>query len=621
MAFSGRILDLDLSREIWHWSPFPEELAWKILGGRGFNVWLLYRQLSAPTDPLGPDNLLIFSGGLLTGTAAPVSARLHVNALSPLTGLLGSSNTGGKFGAAMRARNIQSLMIRGRAAKPVYLYLDGETVNIKDAQALWGLDTWATEDALRKELQDEKIQTMVIGPGGENGALFGCIMTDRDHAAGRTGMGTVMGSKNLKAIVINHQNSVPPPPAPPSRGGEITTGQAAMNNYVRQIRNSAEFATFSTYGGAGYVKWCDDLGVMGTRNYQESHFAGAEGLDGRRLQPYITKSKGCYRCPVHCKAQLQFQTGKFGQMPLARPEFESMLAFGPKCGLSDLETVVYLDNLCSRLGLDSLSAASTMAFAMELYQRGILTEQDTGGLRLAWGDGAVMEQLLRQMADLEGFGAILAQGVRRAAQIIGKGAEQFAAHVKGLELTAFHPREMMGAALGYAVSNRGGDFNQAYPTLEYRWPPAQAAAAFGTPLAVDRYATQGKGRLVKRTMILSAIMDCLGLCKVPALSLIGTFDLQNEAELITVLTGHQMDAAMLFKIGERIVTLERLFNLKHGARRADDALPPMFLHPASHAVPLEPMRQEFYAAMGWDEQGIPLETTLHQLELECDYVS
>jgi aldehyde:ferredoxin oxidoreductase len=593
MAFPGQLLDIDLTQGTWSFSPFPEELIRKILGGRGLNVWYLYRHLPARIDPLGPENILMFSCGFLTGTAAPASSRLHVNALSPLTGLLGSSNTGGKFGATLRACNIQTLIIRGRSPKPIFLYLDRNTIQIMDAQALWGLDTWEAEEYLKKEFRDNTIKFMIIGPGGENGARFGCIMTDRDHAAGRTGMGTVMGSKNLKAIVIKGQK----------KGGEINNGHTAVTNYIRQIRNSPEFNTFSTYGGAGYVKWADDMGIMPTRNYQDSHFQEAERLDGRCLQPYIIRPKGCYCCPVQCKAQLQFQNGKFEKIPLARPEFESMLAFGPKCGLNDLETIVYLDNLCSRLGLDSLSAASTVAFAMDLYEREILTLQDTGGLQIEWGNGDVMKTLIRQMAYQEGFGAILAQGVRRAAQMIGKRAEQFALHVKGLELSAYHPRELMGTALGYAVSNRGGDFTQVYPTLEYRWSPEKAAAEFGTPLAVSRHATQGKGHLVKRTTIISAVLDCLGLCKVPALSLIGSFDLQNEAELMSVLTGQALDAAALFKIGERIVTLERLFNLKHGASRDDDTLPPMFLNPESQPVPLEPMLQEFYTAMGWDEQG------------------
>jgi len=624
MPFLGQILDVDLYKRKWTFSAFPEEAVCKFLGGRGFNVWFLYHHILPKIDSLGPENVLLFSCGLLTGTRAPASSRLHVSAISPLTGLLGSSNVGGDFGVNLRSCNIQSLIIRGKSPKPVYLYIDHDTIQLVDAQPLWGLDTRETEEYIKKELNDDKIKIMVIGPGGENGARFGCIMTDRDHAAGRTGMGTVMGSKNLKAIVIKGKKQA-------KNQRRTKNGRTTVANYVRQITHSADFKTFSTYGGAGYIKWCDEMGIMATRNYRESRFEDVDSLDGRRLRKYVTRSRGCYRCPIQCKAELQFHDGKFNGTPLARPEFESIATFGPKCGLSDLKTVVFLDNLCSRLGLDSISAGTAIAFAMDLYEREILTLQDTGDLDLQWGNGKAMETLIRQMAYQEGFGVVLSQGVRRAVQIIGKRAERFAAHVKGLELSAYNPREIMGAALGYAVASRGGDFSHIYPSLEYRWSPERAAKEFGTPLAVDIRSTKGKGLLVKRVMIVSAVLDCLGLCKVPVMSLMNDFDLENEAELTTALVGRlhppyppqggtdwSPDANTLFRIGERIINLERLFNIKHGAHRDDDCLPPMFLETeTSHQnpVPLEPMLQDFYTSMGWDKQGQPLEKTLNRLEI------
>lgn len=600
MAFLGQILDVDLSKGEWKFSDFSESLAYKFLCGRGFNVWFLYHHLSPGLDPLGPENILLFSCGLLTGTTAPVSSRLHVSALSPLTGLLGSSNVGGNFGVNLRSCNIQSLIIRGKSPKPVYLYIDHETIHIGDARPLWRLDTWEAEEYLKKILNDDDIHIMVIGPGGENGALFGCIMTDRDHAAGRTGMGTVMGSKHLKAIVVKGRKQGTQPDVGKSR-------RTAIRHYIQRIKASPEFEHFSLYGGAGYIRWCDDMGFMATRNYQESRFENIEHLDGRRLKKYVTRSRGCYRCPIRCKAQLQFHDAKFNGVPLARPEFESVAAFGPRCGLSHLETVVYLDNLCSRFGLDSISAGATIAFAMELYQREILTTHATGGLQIRWGDREVMETLIRQMAYVEGLGAVLSQGVRRAAQVIGKGAEQFAPHVKGLELSAYHPRKIMGTALGYAVVSRGGDFSHVYPSLEYRWSPERAMKEFNTPLAVDIRAITGKGALVKRVMTVSAVLDCLGLCKVPSMSLMDDFDLESEAELTSAFIGQPVDANMLFNVGERVITLERLFNIKHGATRDDDCLPSMFLKDEQNPVPLEPMLQDFYASMGWDEQGKPLD--------------
>jgi aldehyde:ferredoxin oxidoreductase len=607
----GRILEVDVSTGKWTLTPFPQEILWQVLAGRGFNIWYLLQHLPDSLDPLGPDNILVFSSGLLTGTRAPASSRLHVSALSPLTGLLGSSNVGGNFGAALRSCQIQTLILRGRAAKPVYLSITEDAVELADAQAFWGLDTRETESALRREQQDDRLKCLVIGPGGENGALFGCIMTDWDHAVGRTGLGTVMGAKHLKAIVVK--------PAKPARpAARSQTEREVIKTYIQKVRQTAEFETHSLYGGAGYITWCDDMGIMPTRNYQENRFADIEQVDGKRLRPYVTRSRGCARCPIQCKAQLQFPDRRYHGTPLSRPEFESLITFGPKCGLSDLKMAVYLDNLCSLMGLDSISTGTTIGFAMDLFERGLLTLADTENLPLRWGDGAVMERLIRQMAYREGVGALLSLGVRRMAQLVGNGAERFAPHVKGLELSAYNPREILGTALGYAVANRGGDFSHVHPSLEYRWSPGKAAQEFQTPLAVDIHSRQGKAAVVKRATVVGAALDCLGLCKVPALCLLGDFDLHNETELLAACLGEPVEARTLFTIGERVVTLERLFNLKHGASRADDSLPAMFLKPDETnqlPVPLEPMLQEYYAAMGWDEYGRPPAALLPELGL------
>ena len=616
MKFFGNILDVNLSTGKWTLSPYPTELIWKLLGGRGFNAWFLYHNIPAGTDPLGTKNTLIFSCGLLTGTAAPASSRLHIGALSPLTGLLGSSNVGGDFGAKLRSAGIQSLIIRGRASKPVYLLIDWNKVEILDAKILWGMDTWKTQECIRNKLGYEKTAIMAIGPGGENGARFACIMSDRDHSAGRTGMGAVMGSKNLKAIVIEDKKKS-------AVSDSRRIDHNSIKRCLRQIKSSPEFATITKYGGAGYVKWADDMGILATRNYRENRFEGVDLLDGRRLEKYKIRSRGCHRCPVHCKAELEFTNGRFKGTDGIRPEFEPMISLGSKCGLSDLEEVVFLDNLCSRLGIDNISAGSAIAFVMDLWERGILTLEDTNGMDLTWGNSKAMETLIRQMAYREGLGAILCQGIRKAAQIFGRGSERFAPHVKGLELSGYHPYEIMGTALGYAISNRGGDFNDIYATLEYRWSSEKATKEFQTPMDADIRAIHGKAPLVKRAMIVTIVLDCLGLCKVPALCLIGAFDLKGEAALTTDLTGWSVDAKMLFMIGERIATLERLFNHRHGKGHSDDRLPDMFFEkeytpgeePSQPAMWIEPMKQAFYKIMGWDEQGWPKEERLKDLGL------
>ena len=616
MEFFGRILDIDLSTESWEFSPFAEGQFDSCLGGRGFNVQFLYTHLSPDVDPLDAENILVFSCGLLTGTTAPISSRLHVNARSPLTGLLGSSNVGGRFGTALRHRGIQSLIIHGRAKSPVYFLIDGEHIEIRSAKSIWALDTRATRQQLQQSRPGEKLKIIAIGPGSVNGCLFGCIMTDGDHAAGRTGLGTVMGAKNLKAIVIGGQ-----PPKNPYQSR--TAGHEAIKQYVSRIKNSAHYRELSTYGGAGYVQWADDLGVLGTRNFRQNHFEATKNIDGRQLISKVKRRHGCPRCPIQCKAELEFSDGKLKGQTVARPEFEPMLSLGARCGLEDLDTLVYLDNLCSSLGIDSISAGAAIAFAMDLYDRGIIGTEDTNGLELCWGNGQAMETLIRQMAYGEGFGAVLAQGVRRAARLIGRGAQRYAAHVKGLELAGYHPGNIMGTALGYAVAARGADFNDVYASMEYNWLPEKAVKEFGTRKAVDLDSIHGKAALVRRAMIVSIVLDCLGLCKVPALSLIGAYDLVGEAQLVTALTGRKVSASRLFEVGERILNLERLFNLEHGAGRADDCLPDMFFEkdynsgkqPSKPRAWMEPMIQEFYSLMGWDEQGRPTMEKMAQLDI------
>jgi aldehyde:ferredoxin oxidoreductase len=292
-----------------------------------------------------------------------------------------------------------------------------------------------------------------------------------------------------------------------------------------------------------------------------------------------------------------------------------MLTFGPRCDVTDLKTVVYLDNLCSRMGLDSISTGGVIAFAMDLWEHGILTATDTNGLTLRWGDGDVMETLIQQIAYQRGFGKVLSQGVRQAAHIIGNGAERFAAHVKGLELSTYNPVEIMGTALGYAVASRGGDFSHVHPSLEYRWSPEKAEQFFHTPSAVDIHSIQGKGKLVKWAMIINAVVDSLGICKVPALALLEDFDLQREVELTSAFLGEMISADELFEVGERIATLERLFNLRHGATAADDTLPAMFTEDAEHPVAIEPMVQDFYVAMDWDPKGQPSRRSVQRLKI------
>jgi aldehyde:ferredoxin oxidoreductase len=423
-----------------------------------------------------------------------------------------------------------------------------------------------------------------------------------------------MGSKNVKAIVVKKQRQK----VPSASDGKLN---ATIQRYLGQIKTSPHYAGISKYGGASYVKWADDLGILATRNYRQNTFEAAERIDAKNLKDNITRRRSCHRCPVHCKADLEFTRGKYKGMQAVRPEFESMLSLGSKCGLSDLDTLVFLDNLCSRLGIDNISAGNAIAFAMDLFERGIISLEDTGGLDLAWGNGDAMETLIRQMAAGKGFGKILAKGVRQASRLIGSGAEYYAPHVKGLEMAGYHPVNIMGTALGYAVASRGADFNDVFATLEYKWLPEEQPDELGAPKASDLKSIHGKAELVRKSTIIVTALDGLGLCKVPALCLICAYDLVGEAELAAAITGWPLDASALFICGERIVNMERLFNLRYGASSADDRLPDMFFEkdynageaPSKPQIWMEPMIKEFYDVMGWDQQGQPTSAKLAEL--------
>jgi aldehyde:ferredoxin oxidoreductase len=614
MAFAGKLLTVDVSSGEILRDDLPDTITRQFLLGRGINAWLIAQHLEPDCDPLAPESALAFSCGLLTGTAAASSSRLHVNAISPLTGLLGSSNVGGHFGAELRAAGIQTLLIRGRAPHPVTVHIDGDQAELRDASHLWGLETGAATEALQDEL-GRRPRLMVIGPGGENGVRYACILTGTQHAAGRTGMGAVMGSKNLKAIAVRGQRQ---------RFENDEATEALLRHYVDKVRASPRYETWARFSNTSMVTWADEAGLLATRNYRRVRFDGAERIDGTSLIDHVTRHRSCYRCPVHCKAEIEIQEGPYAGTKGARPDLEPIINLGSKCGVDDPEAVVHLHNLAGSLGIDAISTAGALAFAMDLYERGIISPKDTGGVALTWGNAEAMAMMMHSIALRKGFGAVLAEGVRRAAELIGRGAEAYAYHSKGLELTGYDPRGGMGTALGYAVSTRGGDFTSVYAVPEYRWGPEEGREWFGTEKAVDRLSVGGKGQLVKRSMIVSAALDALGLCKVPVLSIVCDYSLRDEAALTSALTGWEATVEELALAGERIVDAERLINLRLGAGVADDDLPDHFVEDRvpdagptqGMTVDIEGLRGDFYSAMGWDDNGIPTPEKLRELDLE-----
>ena len=611
----AKIFEIDLTQNRIKIEEYTEAMAGEYLAGFGFNIKTLFQRLTPTLNPLDPENILMITRGLLTGTAAPASSRIHLSALSPLSGLIASSNVGGFFGSMLKTLGIMGLIITGKAHHPIYIRINSKGVEIKDAGRLWGLDTRQTQTRLRSALGDDRAQVLCIGPAGENQVGFAGVLAGKDHAAGRTGIGAVLGSKNIKALVVQAENER-------QKMNEATA--KVVKRYLKNMKaNVGRFHDYATYGSSGDVLETNQWGLLGTQNYRQGQVPDAMEIDGRGLQKFVLKKKACHRCPVHCKAEIEIRDGNYKGFRGGRPEYETVMKMGPLCGLSDPRALLYLTNLCNILGLDTISTGGVIAFAMDLFDRGIITRHDTGGLILRWGDAEVIETLMRQIASCQGLGKILARGVRKAARIFGNTAENYAYHVKGVEIYGADPRGLMGTALAYAVSLRGGDFTSVYPIPEYRYSPEKAKMEFGTAQVVNLTATEGKGALVRKCMIVSMVIDSLGLCKVPTLAISANYDLLLESQLIKVITGLDLSAADLFFIGERLVNLEKLFNLRHSSDFHADTLPDLFINqpltegPAKGLkVNLEPMVQDFYNCMGWDDKGVPTPDTLQKLGLD-----
>lgn len=582
-------------------------------GGRGLNIRYLLEGVGGEVSPLDSENVLVISPGFLTGSEVYSASRLHLGSISPLTGFLGSSNVGGDVGAQIRQQGILSLIVHGKAESPVYLWIHEGELEIRGADDLWGKETSVTREKIKNEVGDSS-GVGAIGPAGENLATMACLMFDGGHAAGRTGMGAVMGSKNLKAIAASSGSS----PV-----GNNLVGSDVLNEYLEGIKSAPKYEEWSSYDNTTSVKWVDDLGAGTVKNYRDVQADDVESADGRSFKDLPRTPSSCYRCPVHCKAKLEIDRGPHEGEIAERPGFEPLVALGPKCGNMDALESIHLHNRCNELGLDSVEAGSLIAFAMDLYNRDILTEEDTGGLNLAWGNTDGMNRLLERIARREGWlGEILSRGLKDAAAEIGGEAEKYAYHVKGLAMTAMDPRGFKGTALGYAVGSRGGDFTGVYARPEYSFSPEEALEVFGTPEAADRLEEAGKPELVKRSAEASAIADSLGICKVPILSLVEDYGLTLTANLVSEVFGEEVSTGTLLRNGERILNAERLFNLRRGLTAEDDRLPEKFTAegiesgPAAGSVlDLEGMLQEFYSLMGWDERGEPKRSKLEELGL------
>ena len=600
-GYIGKILRVDLTERRISTEKLDAEIAKKFIGGKGLGAKILYDSLKLGTDPLSPENILIFASGPLTATLAPTSARWAVVTKSPLTNIFLDCQVGGYFGAAMKLAGFDCIIMEGKADSPVYLWVHDGNAEILNAGDLWGKGCFETENTLKKRL-GESAHVASIGPAGENLVRYACISVDKYRQAGRGGAGAVMGSKNLKAVAVRSA-SYKIEYADPEGFRE------AAKKALKVIRENSFIPLRRKYGTPVWVAPVNKAALLPTRNFRTGVFEKAENISGETMRDKIVVKDGtCYNCIIQCWKYTHVESGKYKVDELAGPEYESIALLGSDCGVGSIEAVAHASMLCDDLGLDTISTGNSIAFAMECYERGLLTAEDTDGLELKFGNADAEIEMVKKIAYRKGLGNLLAEGVRRASKKIGDGSERFAMHVKGLEIPGYDPRGAFGMALAYVTSDRGACHQRAWTVraeIEGKLEP--------------RFSTKGRARFVKETQDERAMCFSLVLCDFAPL------EVKHFVELLNKATGFNFTVEDYLKTGERIWNLTRLFNVREGITRKDDTLPPRFMEePLPEGATkgqvvtkemLDEMLDEYYALRGWDKNGVPTEEKLKELGL------
>jgi aldehyde:ferredoxin oxidoreductase len=616
-SYAGTVLRVDLTGGRAIGSPTEEHLARAYLGGRGLNIRRLWKEIPAHLDGLSPANKLVFGAGPLVGTSFPGGARFNVSAMSPQTGILGDSNAGGFFAAELKYAGYDQLILEGKAPHPVYVSIYDDRVSIRDARGLWGKDVWETTTALRQELGDPDVQVATIGTGAEHGVRFAGIFVDLNRPAARTGMGTVMAAKNVKAIAVRGSGFL--------TVADMAHFQALIEELDDVIYGHPEYEVRTRLGTTKLIKALNAIGGLPTRHFQQGTFEAAEKVSGEAIEAlYKVKGKACFACTIPCSRFLVVEDPRFPELRMEGPEYEPLAGFTARVGNDDLPLALKCVDLANRYGLDAISLTEVIAWSMECYQRGLLTREETDGLDLTWGNEESILALIHKVAHREGFGDLLADGVRAAAARLGRGSDALALHGKGLEVFQADVRTIKAYGLGNAVSSRGADHLRSEPWFEFSNDPEEGIRRFGTAESAHRLAYKGKGLVVKHYEEMAAVSDALGVCK-NTYNNMEVLDWEATAELLQAATGWEWTGEQVRQVGERIVNLERLFNAREGIGRSEDTLPQRFLQEpldeeggssAGAVLELEPMLDEYYRARGWDvETGLPTPGKLAELGL------
>ncbi len=606
-GWAGTILRIDLTEGRIQRETLSKDLAYRYLGQRGINGKLLYDTIPPGTDAFHPNNPVIFGVGPLGGTLAPCSGRFTVTSKSPLTGIFGDANSGGHWGPELKQAGYDHIFITGQSSRHVYLWIDDDKVELRDASHIWGKTTWETEAAIQGELGSDKIQVLSIGPGGENLVRFAAIIANQARAAARTGIGAVMGSKNLKAVAVRGSRGV--------GVADPTAFAEAVAECEEAILHDPLYKYSSNIGTPILTGMVQGLGALPTRNFQESTFEKADNLSADLLyKNYVSGRRGCYNCPVGCSRFYHVKKGTYAGTVGEGPEYETIAAFGTKCGNSNLASILKANTLADQLGLDTISTGAVIGWALECAEKGILQ-----GLDITWGDHQGIVSLIEKIAYRQGIGNLLAEGTLKAAETLGSEAVDLVVHSKGMEYPATDVRAVKGMALGFAVASRGGDHLRSLPVYEVAPGPYKDAIReeLGIEITPDYWLDyKTKPQLIVWHENWHAIVDSLSLCKLEGIAM-KPLRPAHFTKLVRTATGWDISQEGLEKIGSRIIDTERLFNVQEGIRRLDDYPPKRILDEPISTGPaagekldkkqFEKMLNEYYYLRGWDiKSGIPL---------------
>jgi aldehyde:ferredoxin oxidoreductase len=598
-GYGGHILRADLtSGRVRREKTDPAYLLTAI-GGRGLNSSRLFDELKRDVDPLSPDNMLLISVGPLTGSLLTASAYMTISGKSPLTGILGDSAAGGFFGPELKLAGYDQVVITGRAAQPCYLFIAENHVEIRDGSHLWGRDIWETTKSIRTELNDNAVQVAAIGPAGENLVKYATVACNNSRMCGRTGMGCLFGSKNLKAVAVRGRGRVTVADAP---------GYMELCRELDQrILAHPEYERRHALGSTLLMKALNGLGILPTNHFQQGLCSYVNDISGERLaEQFKVKNKSCFNCNIHCSRYYLTR-----EEEAEGPEFETLCSFTSRIGNDDLAFALKMNAFLNRMGMDSLSSGETIGWAMECVQRGLLTRDDLDGFDFTWGNRQTIETMLQLIVRREGLGNAFAEGTRNLARRFGRATEDYALQVKGLDVICGDPRGIKAFGLTYAIASRGADHLRAEPFFELTERYDEAERRWGIREIADRLADKGKAMLVEHTERQALLTDCMTMCKNIGLSM-DVLDFEFGARLLQAGTGLRFTPERVNEALNGVIERDRRLNIDFGVTADQDTLPRRFTHEPlvegaskGQVVPVKQMVQEYYRLKGWDEKGVP----------------